>query len=50
MAYYIGEGVFLAALIMKNWRIYRLFHNKSMKRLVSLKNALIIIIFDESES
>lgn len=33
--YYIGEAIFITTLIMKNWRIYRIFHNKQLRKIVS---------------
>ena len=33
--YYLGEAIFLAITIAKNWRIYRIFNNKSLKMIVS---------------
>ena len=33
--YYIGDTLFAAILIAKNWRIYRIFFNKELKQVVS---------------
>ena len=33
--YFLGEAIFLATLIVKNWRIYCIFNNKSLKMIVS---------------
>ena len=33
--YFLGEVIFLATMIVKNWRIYCIFNNKSLKIIVS---------------
>ena len=33
--YFLGEVIFLATLIVKNWRIYCIFNNKSLKMIMS---------------
>ena len=33
--YYIGDTLFAATLIAKNWRIYRIFFNKELEQVVS---------------
>ena len=34
--YYTGEAVFIATLVMKNWRIYRIFYNHRLRKIVIL--------------
>ena len=32
--YYLGEAIFITVLLMKNWRIYRIFYNKRLRNIV----------------
>ena len=32
--YYLGEAIFITTLLLKNWRIYRIFYNKRLRNIV----------------
>ena len=35
---YLGFVIFVSVLVMKNWRLYRIFNNKGMKYIVRFNN------------
>lgn len=40
--YFIGDVLFVATLIAKSWRIYRIFFNKKLKKTVRVDLAIAV--------
>ena len=47
--YYIGDALFVATLIAKNWRIYRIFYNKEFKQrvIITIITRMIVDQFND---
>ena len=40
----MGDVIYISALVVKNWRLYRIFNNRGMKIIVSDPRSIIMHI------